>query len=291
MSSKPFERSHRLRRSLLSVPAINRRALEKSVLLDCDGIIFDLEDSVAAASKAEARDNLQQFLQHADLKGREAIIRINGSDSLWFSEDLALVQSIRPDAVLLPKTERVEELAALRGGIGERSALWAMIETPKAVLDVARLAGEGAGFGLECLVVGLNDLRKETRVPAAPGRTFLVPWLMQVVLAGRAHGLDVIDAVFNDFRDLEAFEAECCQGRSMGFDGKMLIHPAQIEAANRQFGPSEAEISEAHAIIAAFAAPEAAGLNVINHAGQMIERLHAEQAERLLSRLSLLHHS
>jgi len=290
MPSKPIDRPQRLRRSLLSVPAINRRALEKSVSLDCDGIIFDLEDSVAADSKAEARDNLYQLLQHADLKGREAIIRINGSDSPWFSEDLALVASIGPDAVLLPKTERLNELAALRAGAGEKPALWAMIETPKAVLDVARLAGEGAGLGLECLVVGLNDLRKETRVPAAPGRTFLVPWLMQVVLAARAYNLDVIDAVFNDFRDLEAFEDECSQGRSMGFDGKMLIHPAQIDASNRQFGPSEAEISEARAIVAAFAAPEASGLNVINHTGQMIERLHAEQAERLLSRLSLLPH-
>ncbi|MVA24301.1 CoA ester lyase [Agrobacterium vitis] len=288
MQTNPPNRRPRFRRSLLSVPAINLRALEKSLSLPCDGMIFDLEDSVADGSKAEARDILRQFLQHADLNGREAIIRVNSSDTRWFSEDLALVEAIKPDAVLLPKAERVEDLHRLRSAAGAGPALWAMIETPKAVLTAAELARAGAALGLECLVVGLNDLRKETRVPPGLGRQYLVPWLMQVVLAARAYGLEVIDAVSNDFRDLDGFAAECSQGRSMGFDGKMLIHPAQIEAANRYFGPSEADIAEARAIVAAFAAPEAAHLNVINLDGRMIERLHVAEAEHLLSKLSLL---
>lgn len=288
MSTFSAAPSARLRRSILSVPAINQRALEKSLSLDCDGIIFDLEDSVAIDKKDEARDNLRQLFEHADLNGREAIIRINGSQTRFIAADLDLIRACRPDAVLLPKTEQSDELTALRHNVDAGVRLWAMIETPKAVLNAGRLAERAADVGLACLVVGLNDLRKETRVPAEPSRQFLIPWLMQVVLAARAYGLDVIDSVSNDFKDLAAFEAECGQGAAMGFDGKMLIHPAQIEAANRHFGPSDAEIADARALVAAFAAPEAAHLNIINQNGRMIERLHAEQAERLLAKLSLL---
>lgn len=290
MKTSPVAPPARLRRSIISVPAINKRALEKSLSLDCDGIIFDLEDSVAIDKKVEARDNLRQLFEHENLNGREAIIRINGSDSRFISEDLVLVRACQPDAVLLPKTEQPEELTALRNGVGEGLRLWAMIETPKAILNAGRLAEQAEAVGLDCFVVGLNDLRKETRVPADPERQFLIPWLMQVVLAARAYGLDVIDSVSNDFKDLAAFEAECGQGAAMGFDGKMLIHPAQIDAANAHFGPSEADIADARALVAAFAAPEAAHLNIINQNGRMIERLHAEQAERLLSKLSLLDH-
>lgn len=280
--------SARLRRSILSVPAINQRALEKSLSLECDGIIFDLEDSVATDRKDEARDNLRQLFEHEDLNGREAIIRINGSNTPFIAADLELVRACQPDAVLLPKTEQPEELAALRQTVDTGVRLWAMIETPKAILNAHHIAAMTSDLGLDCLVVGLNDLRKETRVPAEPSRQFLIPWLMQVVLAARAYGLDVIDSVSNDFKDLVAFDAECGQGAAMGFDGKMLIHPAQIAAANSHFGPSDAEIADARALVAAFAAPEAAHLNIINQNGRMIERLHAEQAERLLSKLSLL---
>lgn len=288
MTSVSSLSSGTLRRSLISVPAINARALEKSLSLACDGIIFDLEDSVAEDKKDEARANLQHLLEHGDLNGREAIIRINGSTSIHQEADLALVKTCRPDAVLLPKTEQVEELAFVRHNLGENVGLWAMIETPKAILHVADLVRQATNLGLGCLVVGLNDLRKETRVPFDPTRQFLIPWLMQVVLAARAYGLDVIDSVYNDFKDIAAFDAECAQGAAMGFDGKMLIHPAQIEAANRHFGPSDAAIEEARALVAAFSAPEAASLNIINQNGRMIERLHAEQAERLLAKLSLL---
>lgn len=281
-------RPARLRRSILSVPAINTRALEKSLSLECDGIIFDLEDSVAIDKKQEARDNLMHLFAHGDVNDREAIIRINGSTSADFEADIALVKTCKPDAVLLPKTEHPEQLSRLRQSLGDNIPLWAMIETPKAILNAAELAERASLVGLDCFVVGLNDLRKETRVPAAPGRQFLIPWLMQVVLAARAYGLDVIDSVNNDFKDLAGFDAECRQAAAMGFDGKMLIHPSQIEAANMHFGPSEAEIADARAVVAAFAAPEAASLNIINQNGRMIERLHAEQAERLLAKLSLL---
>ncbi|MBB4954815.1 citrate lyase subunit beta/citryl-CoA lyase [Agrobacterium vitis] len=280
----------RLRRSIISVPAINRRALEKSLSLDCDGLIFDLEDSVADDKKAEARDNLRALFEHKDVNDRELIIRVNGSTSAFLAADMALVKACQPDAVLLPKAEHVEELSRLRHGVGDAVRLWAMIETPKAILHAATIAGQASTVGLDCFVVGLNDLRKETRVPAEPDRHYLVSWLMQVVLAARAYNLDVIDSVSNDFKDLTAFDMECAQGAAMGFDGKMLIHPAQIEAANRHFGPSQAQIDEARALVAAFAAPDAAHLNILNQNGRMIERLHAEQAERLLAKLSLLEH-
>ncbi|MCM2294382.1 CoA ester lyase [Allorhizobium sp. BGMRC 0089] len=281
----PQER-FRLRRSLLSVPAINARALEKSRTLPTDGVIFDLEDSVAESAKQLARDSLKQFAEGHDRPDQQWIIRINGTDTPHHAADLALVRQLQPDAVLLPKAESVEALTQLRDRIGSRSELWAMIETPKAVLKAAALAEAAEDCGLTCFVVGLNDLRKETRIPADPKRRTLLPLLMQVVLAARAYGLDVIDSVSNDFRDLEAFQAECTEGRAMGFDGKMLIHPSQIEAANRAFAPSAEDLAEARAIIAAFSTPEAAALNVINHNGRMIERLHAEAAERLLKTFS-----
>jgi citrate lyase subunit beta/citryl-CoA lyase len=165
-----------------------------------------------------------------------------------------------------------------------------MMETPLAILNAGSIAeaGRTQGGRLDCLVVGLNDLRKDTGVPFDPARTYLVPWLMQVVLAARAFGLGVIDAVSNEFRELAGYEAECAQGRAMGYDGKMLIHPAQIDGANRAFGPSEAEIAEAREIISAFSTPEADGHNVIDINGRMVERLHFEQAERLAARASMI---
>lgn len=289
-----FSHPVRLRRSVLSVPAINSRALEKARSLACDAIIFDLEDSVAPERKAEARDNLRRFFAGGDAGLRERIIRINGLQTAEAREDMELVLSCRPDAVLIPKvnTPRDVQMAGEmldEGDAAESVRIWAMIETPKAILNAAAIAeyGRTTDARLDCFVVGLNDLRKDTGVPAAPGRTYLVPWLMQVVLAARAFGLDVIDSVSNDFKDLAAFETECDQGRAMGFDGKMLIHPAQIEGANQQFGFSDEAIAEARMVIAAFSAPGASDLNVINIDGRMIERLHFEQAERLMAKVSL----
>jgi citrate lyase subunit beta/citryl-CoA lyase len=165
-----------------------------------------------------------------------------------------------------------------------------MISPPRGVLNAAAIAGSGrtAGGLLDCFVVGLNDLRKETGVAPEPGRTYLVPFLMQVILAARAYGLDAIDSVSNEFKALSAFEAECAQGRAMGFDGKMLIHPAQIDGANQHFGFSADALCEARTIVAAFADPAVAGLNVINLDGRMVERLHLDQAERLLAKVRLI---
>ncbi|MBB2672488.1 UNVERIFIED_ORG: citrate lyase subunit beta/citryl-CoA lyase [Rhizobium esperanzae] len=288
-------RSLHLRRSVLSVPAINLRALEKSHSLECDAVIFDLEDSVAPEKKGQARENLRAFFAGPPLKGKERIIRINSLSSEFGAADLDLVKALLPDAVLLPKVDEPQDITEISDLLADADApeelrIWAMIETPRGVLNVGSIAGSGrtAGSRLDCLVVGLNDLRKETGVLPQPGRTYLVPWLMQVILAVRAYGLDALDSVFNDFKDAEGFDAECGQGRAMGFAGKMLIHPAQIEVANRHFGPSVEEIAEAEAIISAFADPDARGLNVINANGRMIERLHLVQAEALVHKARLI---
>jgi citrate lyase subunit beta / citryl-CoA lyase len=285
----------RLRRSVLTIPAVNTKALAKVTELDCDAVIFDLEDSVAPEKKVEARRNLKEFLGQASLGWRERIIRINDVDSPYVIEDMQLVLALAPDAVLLPK---VEEPAVVQGAadwLAEADAteslrIWAMIETPRGVLNAAAIASSGrtADSRLDAFVVGLNDLRKATRIPAERGRGYLVPYMMQVVLAARAYGLDVIDSVSNDFRDLDAFEAECAQGRSMGFDGKMLIHPSQIGPANDRFGPQPEAVAEALDVLAQFSDPLNSGLNVININGRMIERLHVEEAERLLDMVALI---
>lgn len=280
-----------LRRSVLSVPAINVRALAKVHGLDCDAVIFDLEDSVAPDMKEAARQNLRQFFKDTPLQGRETIIRINAMASDYGAADLQLALECQPDAVLLPKVDEPSDVLDVVDVLSDADApdslrIWAMVETPRAILNIAAIAeaARTPDARLDCFVVGLNDLRKETGVADQAGRTYLVPWLMQTVLAARAYGMDVIDSVFNDFRDDAAFSAECEQGRAMGFDGKMLIHPGQIEAANNSFGPRETALAEASAIIAAFGEPAAVGLNVINMNGRMVERLHMEQAQKLVQK-------
>jgi citrate lyase subunit beta/citryl-CoA lyase len=280
-----------IRRSLLSVPAANERALEKAPGLDCDAVIYDLEDSVAADAKGQARRNLAQAFAQGRSFRQERIIRINSLASGFGRQDLDLVTSILPDAVLVPKVEHVSDLVAVseilaKSGQSQEIALWAMIETPKGVLNVGSIAVEAKG--LSCFVVGLNDLRKETGVLPQTGRTYLVPWLMQVVLAGRGHGVDVIDSVFNDFKDDTGFDDECAQGRAMGFSGKMLIHPSQIEAANRRFGPDPQSVKDAETIVAAFQKPEAKDVNVISVDGKMVERLHLVEAEKLLAQAKII---
>lgn len=286
-SSRPLK----ARRSALSIPAINQRALEKAATLSADVFILDLEDSVAEAKKNEARDNLKSFFATlADRSRAEWVIRINATDSAHLAADLETVLACRPDAVLLPKVETPRAILDVADRLSEVDGaeairLWAMIETPRAVLNAALIAeaAHTPGARLEAFVIGLNDLRKETGVLSEAGRQHLLPWMMQILLAARAYGLDALDSVSNDFRDLEAFAAECRQGRAMGFDGKMLIHPAQIEPANAAFGPSEAALDAARRIVSAFAAPEAAGLGVINIDGKMVERLHLQEAEQLIA--------
>ena len=285
----------RLRRSVLCLPASNRRAIEKLANLDADVVILDLEDAVAEEMKQEARDNIRAYMAGERSPAREVVIRINAADSQHLAQDMALVLECAPDAVLLPKVRTQDDILDLATALSDDDApeslrIWAMMETPLAVLNAGSIAEVGRTHGgrLDCFVLGLNDLRKDTGVPFDPARTYLVPWLMQVVLAARAFGLAVIDSVSNEFREIQGFEAECRQGRAMGFDGKMLIHPAQIDGANHAYAPSKAELAEAQEIIAAFSIPAAAGRNAIGIQGRMVERLHFEQAERLLARASMI---
>ncbi|MDB5524541.1 MAG: citE [Rhizobium sp.] len=289
--------SARLRRSVLCLPASNERAIAKLSALAMDAVILDLEDSVAATMKEQGRRNIRAFCQARLLERRETIIRINDTASVHYADDLRLVLECEPDAVLLPKVRTHDDILDLATYLGENDApeslrIWAMIETPLAVLNAGPIAetGRTSGGRLDCLVVGLNDLRKDTGVKPDPARTFVTPWLMQVLLAGRAFGLAVLDSVSNDFKNLESFEAECAQGRAMGFDGKMLIHPAQIDASNRLFQASRDEITEAQAIVAAFATPgaEHVNANAISIDGRMVERLHYEQAMALIAKADLI---
>jgi len=296
MTSPSNRHPARLRRSVLCVPADNARALAKVAALACDAVIYDLEDAVLPDNKILARDMLAAHLKQDHRSDIEIVIRINSLASGLSEQDLAAMLALAPDAILMPKVESPQDIQTVVDVLSENDApdtlrLWAMIETPRGVLNAAAIAetGRTRGGRLDCFVPGLNDLRKETGVAALPGRTYLVPWLMQVLLAARSCGLDVIDAVFNDFRDGAGFAAECRQGRDMGFDGKMLIHPAQIGPANDCFGVDEAALAEARSIIDAFALSENADKAVIHLNGLMVERLHLDQALRLAARADAIH--
>ncbi|KGF67576.1 ATP-binding protein [Hoeflea sp. BAL378] len=288
-------RPARPRRSVLYLPAGNARALAKLPDLGCDGVIFDLEDSVAPGAKDEARESLRLFFAEgraASLPaGMEKIIRINSLGSPWGAEDLLAARGCRPDAILIPKVDAPDDIVAVEDALEQTDApaslrLWAMIETPRGVMNAGRIAGQGRtdGARLDCFVTGANDLIKDTGVLPQPGRPFLSSWLMQIVLAARAYGLDALDGVYNDFKDEPGLLAECRDGRAMGFDGKTLIHPGQIAAANTAFGIDPDRLAEARAIAAAFALPENAGRGVISLDGRMVERLHLGMAERLINK-------
>ena len=272
----------RPRRSVLYVPASNLRAMEKAASLSCDGIILDLEDSVAASMAEVARANLRAA-DRASFGKRELVVRVSALPSTGFDEDLAAALAIRPDAVLLPKVEDADSVRALSARLasaGSDARIWAMVETPKAVLEVGTIAA--ADPRLAALVIGPNDLAKATGVPMMPGRMAFIPWFMMVVAAARAYGLSVLDGVYNQFRDIEGFAAECRQAVSLGFDGKTLIHPGQVEAANMAFSPTAEDYATARRIVEAFALPQNRGLGAIALDGVMVERLHLESAERLL---------
>ena len=286
--------NRRPRRSVLYVPASNEKALAKAFGLPCDSVIIDLEDAVAPDAKAASRDRLVHLFAERHRPGQELVIRINALSSEWGAEDFLAARKCRPDAILLPKVETPRDILEADDAIDEdganpRMALWAMIETPRALLNVGAIAELGGDHGarLSCLVAGTNDIAKDTGVHMTPDRRYLAPYLAQIVLAARAGGIDALDGVSNDFRDLNAFARECAEGAAMGFDGKTLIHPAQIEPASRAFAPSATEIAEAKAIVAAFGLPENSGRGVISIDGRMTERLHLQQAERLLAKVSL----
>ena len=284
-------RPPRARRSVLYVPATNEKALAKIPTLACDTFVIDLEDSVAPSQKTASRDRLKALFEDRAKGGKEMVIRVNAPQSEWGRDDLLAARECRPDAILIPKVETPRDLLEANDMLDDEDArpglwLWAMIETPRAMLNIGAIAelGRDRGARLACLVAGTNDLAKETGVRMTSDRRYLTPWLSQMVLAARAGALDVLDGVSNDFSDLDAFQRECLEARNMGFDGKTLIHPAQIEPANRTFSPSPEDIAEAETVRAAFALPENETKGVISIDGRMVERLHLDQAERLLAK-------
>jgi citrate lyase subunit beta / citryl-CoA lyase len=273
----------RPRRSVLFVPASNARAMEKSRSLTCDAIIFDLEDSMLPGGEAEARDRLARSAGIEACGGRERIVRINTPDSAEFPAGLDAAIETAPDAILLPKLETAAALHAMRKRIGpDGPALWAMIETPRAILDLSEIVRAAPDTGLAALVIGPNDLAKSTGVKLSANRAPMIPWFMSVIAAARACNLAVLDGVCNNFRDIAAFEAECRQGAELGFDGKTLIHPAQIAPANAIFGPQPEDVANARRIVEAFDLPANRGAGVIQIDGEMVERLHLDAAQRLL---------
>ena len=269
----------RPRRSVLYMPGANARALEKAKSLPADALILDLEDSVAPDAKAEARAQVAASLAEGGYGRRELVVRVNGLDTAWGGDDIAMAAQSACHAILIPKVNGPEDLARaarLAGG----KPLWAMMETPRAVLNALAIADAAPATGLCCFIIGTNDLFKDSRMSGAQGRFALLPSLSNIVLAARATGIDCVDGVYNDFKDEAGFAAECAQGRAVGLDGKTLLHPGQIAGANGAFAPSLAESEWAQKIITAFAAPEAAGRGVITLDGRMVERLHLDMARR-----------
>lgn len=269
-------------RSVLYLPASNARAIEKARTLPCDVAMLDLEDAVAPEMKAEARAAAVAATKEGGFSPRLGV-RINGLDTPWGADDLKALRDAPVDLIVAPKVESAAMVHALSAALRPGVALWAMIETPRALVDLRAIAE--AGGALTGLMLGVNDLAKELKTGAAADREPLKPWLAAIVAHARVNGLSVIDGVFNRIKDEAGFAAECAQGRLYGFDGKSLIHPSQIEAANAAFGASTAEIEWARKIVAAFAAPEAAGLGAIRVEGEMVERLHLHTAQNLLADL------
>lgn len=276
------------RRSCLYMPGTNTRALDKARSLPCDVVIMDLEDAVSADKKKEARDTVCAALTSGGYGYRELWVRINALNTAWGETDLRRVAKHSPHAIIVPKVDDADDIMranALLCAADQSSAiaLWAMIESPAAILNLARIAAASTDSRLAGLIVGGNDLAKDLRLDVTPDRQALLYALSQTVTAGRAYALDVLDGVFNDIDDAAGLINECTQGRQLGFDGKTLIHPKQIESANRLFTPSPQAISQAQAVIDAFSDPENCHLGVIKVGGQMTERLHLEQAERLIA--------
>jgi len=277
----------RPRRSVLYMPGSNARALEKARELPADGIILDLEDAVAPEAKAMAREQIKNSLLKGGFGDREVFVRINGLDTRWWVDDLHAVADVRPDAVLVPKISdphQLQDLAAriVDMGTDPHIRVWAMMETPLAMLNVGEIAAAAldSETRLSGFVMGTNDLAKDTRARIVPGRAPMLPWLMSCVAAARAFGIDILDGVYNDLDNAEGFADECRQARDLGFDGKTLIHPRQIEACNEAFSPAPEEVAAARKIIAAFDLPENQGKGVIQIEGRMVERLHADMARR-----------
>ena len=269
----------RPRRSVLYMPGSNARALEKARSLPADALILDLEDAVAPDAKDLARSQVCDAVKAKGFGKREVIVRVNGLSTPWGEHDLKAAADAQPDAILVPKIESARELntiEAMLGGADAAIAVWAMIETPRAILNLAAIAA--AGGRLACFVMGTNDLIKEVRGVHTQDRMNLAAALGLSVLAARANGIAAIDGVYNDIQNADGFKATCTQARAFGFDGKTLIHPSQIEPCNAAFAPSAEEVAAARQLIAAFELPENKGKGAIKVDGRMVELLHAEIA-------------
>ncbi|HWA01357.1 MAG TPA: CoA ester lyase [Caulobacterales bacterium] len=278
----------RPRRSVLYMPGANAKALEKGKSLPADVLILDLEDSVAPDAKEDARAQVGAVLDAGGYGQRELIVRANGLATPWGGPDIAALASKPLAGVLVPKVETSDDVLAAdealgASGAGDNVALWVMIETPKAILNLKKIAAAARKTRLAGLVMGLNDLAKDMRARGGADRAPFQPALALSVTAARAYGLIAIDGVFNDIADAEGLEAECKQGFAFGFDGKTLIHPSQIDVCNRVFAPSEQEVAWSRAVIAAFALPDNAGKGVIKVEGRMTELLHLEEARRVVA--------
>ncbi len=279
------------RRAVLYVPASNQKALAKSVSRNADALIYDLEDSVAAEMKHEARDNLRRHFQEQHKTLTTQAIRINTLSTEWGEDDLKLTAELKAEAIVLPKAETPQQIIDVARKLDDYDApetlgIWAMIETPRGILnadEIARLAQKSAAR-LKCFIVGTNDIALSTGVKTTNQRSALLPWMMQIILAARAGGIDVLDGVYNNFQDQEGFKAECEQGAMLGFDGKTLIHPCQVEMALSAYSSNNEEIAWTNQVITAFNLPENTSKGAISLNGTMVEQLHIRQAERILAR-------
>jgi citrate lyase subunit beta / citryl-CoA lyase len=280
------DQAPRPRRSVLYMPGANERALEKAKSLPTDALILDLEDSVAPDAKEDARERVAAAAASGEYGYREVTIRVNAPGTPWHADDLRAAAQAGPDAVVVPKvdspqTVRAVEAALEAAGAPDRTAIWAMVETPAAMFDARAVAA--ASERLTVLVMGTNDLAKELRAEHVPGRAPLLTGLSLALLAARATGKVILDGVYNDVRDLPGFEAETRQARQLGFDGKTLIHPQQLEPCNRIFAPAQEEVDRSRRIIAAFEEATSQGRGVVTVDGRMIENLHVEEARRVIA--------
>ncbi|WP_436796358.1 HpcH/HpaI aldolase/citrate lyase family protein [Actinospongicola halichondriae] len=276
----------RPRRSVLYMPGANERALEKAKGLAADALILDLEDAVAPNAKAEARDRVCAAASSGEYGNREIAIRANGLDTDWHADDVAAIAAAGPDAIVVPKINSVDDVRSVESALDAAGApthtkIWAMVETPIAMLHAEAIAG--SSDRLTVLVMGTNDLAKELRAEHVPGRQPLLTGLGLCLLAARATGKVILDGVYNDIKDDAGFLDECRQGRQMGFDGKTLIHPSQLDPCNQVFAPSPEAVGAAKEIIAAFEEAEREGRGVVTVNGRMIENLHVDEARRTLA--------
>ena len=283
--------SVRPRRSALYMPGANTRALEKARTLPADALIFDLEDAVAPDAKETARKNVVDAARSKSYGRREIAIRCNGLATPWGKEDVKAIARSGADAILVPKVESAADVAGIvrlleAAGAPNSMAVWAMMETPMGVLHAEEIAGSHKR--LQLFIMGTNDLVKDMRARHTPMRLPMITALGLGMLAARAHGLAILDGVYNDIHDIEGFRVACKQGLEMGFDGKTLIHPSQVEPCNAIFAPSAAELEMAGRIVSAFKAAKAEGRGVATVDGRMIENLHVEQAERALALASAI---